>query len=361
MLDRVQETGLTFDDVLLVPAYSEVIPADVDVASRLTRNITLNVPILSSPMDTVTESDMAIGMAQEGGIGIIHKNMPIERQAMEVDHVKRSENGIIFDPVTMSPDATVADLVQMMDQRNIGGVPITKNGKLVGIITRRDLRFLDSGSTRVEDVMTKENLVTAPETTNLKDAERILRENKVEKLLLVDDEFRLKGLITIKDIDKNLRFPKACKDHRGRLRVGAAVGVNDLQRVARLIEAGADVLVVDSAHGHSRNVIDSVKAIKRDWSIDVIAGNIATTEGAKALLDAGADAVKAPRGSSPEWGCRSSRRLRTPRKRSRGRTCRSLRTAASATAETLRRRSQPGPTPSCSAGFWRGWMKVPAR
>jgi IMP dehydrogenase len=292
MLDRVQETGLTFDDVLLVPAYSEVIPADVDVASKLTRNIALNVPIISSPMDTVTESDMAIGMAQEGGIGIIHKNMSAERQAMEVDHVKRSENGIIFDPVTMSPDATVADLVQMMDQRNIGGVPITKNGKLVGIMTRRDLRFLDSGSTRIEDVMTKENLVTAKESTNLKEAERILRENKVEKLLLVDDEFQLRGLITIKDIDKNARFPKACKDHRGRLRVGAAVGVKDDERVARLIEAGADVLVVDSAHGHSRNVIESVKAIKKEWSIDVIAGNVATTEGAKALLDAGADAVK---------------------------------------------------------------------
>lgn len=292
MLDRVQETGLTFDDVLLVPAYSEVIPADVDVATKLTRNIAINVPIVSSPMDTVTESDMAIGMAQEGGIGIIHKNMPAERQAMEVDHVKRSENGIIFDPVTMPPEATVSQLVQVMDQRNIGGVPITKNGKLVGIITRRDLRFLDSGSTRVEDVMTKENLVTAKESTNLKDAERILRENKVEKLLLVDDEFQLRGLITIKDIDKNARFPKACKDHRGRLRVGAAVGVRDDERVARLIEAGADVLVVDSAHGHSRNVIESVRAIKKEWSIDVIAGNVATTEGTKALLDAGADAVK---------------------------------------------------------------------
>ncbi len=292
MLDRVQETGLTFDDVLLVPAYSEVVPADVDVATKLTRNISINVPILSSPMDTVTESDMAIGMAQEGGIGIIHKNMPAERQAMEVDHVKRSENGVIVDPVTMPPEATVAELVQMMDQRNIGGVPITKNGKLVGIMTRRDLRFLDSGTTRVEDVMTKENLVTAKESTNLKDAERILRENKVEKLLLVDDEFQLRGLITIKDIDKNARFPKACKDHRGRLRVGAAVGVKDDERVARLIEAGADVLVFDSAHGHSRNVIESVRAIKKEWSIDVIAGNVATTEGAKALLDAGVDAVK---------------------------------------------------------------------
>jgi IMP dehydrogenase len=292
MLDRVQDTGLTFDDVLLVPAYSEIIPADVDVSSRLTRNITLNVPIVSSPMDTVTESDMAIGMAQEGGIGIIHKNLPVERQALEVDRVKRSEHGVIVDPVTLPPDASVSQAVQLMDQRNIGGVPITKNGKLVGIITRRDLRFLDSGATRVEDVMTKEDLVTASENTGLKDAERILRENKVEKLLLVDDQFQLRGLITIKDIDKNLRFPRASKDARGRLRVGAAVGVRDEERVARLIEAGVDVLVVDSAHGHSKNVIDSVRAIKKQYGIDVIAGNIATTEGAKALLDAGADAVK---------------------------------------------------------------------
>lgn len=292
MLDRVQDTGLTFDDVLLIPAYSEVVPAEVDVSSRLTRNITLNIPILSSPMDTVTESDMAIGMAQEGGIGIIHKNLSIDQQALEVERVKRSEHGVIVDPVTLPPDADVSAAIQLMDQRNIGGVPITKNGRLVGIITRRDLRFLDSGATRVEEVMTKENLVTASENTGLKDAERILRENKVEKLLLVDDQFQLRGLITIKDIDKNLQFPRACKDERGRLRVGAAVGVRDDERVAQLIEAGVDVLVVDSAHGHSKNVIDSVRAIKKKYEIDVIAGNIATTEGAKALLDAGVDAVK---------------------------------------------------------------------
>ncbi|MBX3444228.1 MAG: IMP dehydrogenase [Planctomyces sp.] len=292
MLDRVQETGLTFDDVLLVPAFSDVIPAEVDVSSPLTRNITLNVPILSSPMDTVTESDMAIGMAQEGGIGIIHKNMAIERQALEVLRVKRSEHGVIVDPVTLPPEADVTDAVRLMDQRNIGGVPITKNGKLVGIITRRDLRFLDSGATRVEKVMTRENLVTASENTGLKEAERILRENKVEKLLLVDDQFQLRGLITIKDIDKNLRFPRASKDQRGRLRVGAAVGVHDEERAAKLIEAGADVLVVDSAHGHSKNVIDTVRAIKQKWTIEVIAGNVATTAGARALVDAGADAVK---------------------------------------------------------------------
>lgn len=230
MKDRILDTGLTFDDVLLVPGYSEIVPADVDVTTRLTRNVSLNVPIISSPMDTVTESEMAIGMAQEGGIGIIHKNLTIEQQALEVDRVKRSEHGVIVDPVTLPPEALVSEAIQIMDERNIGGVPITRNGRLMGILTRRDLRFLESGETRVADVMTRENLVTAGEQTSLKEAERILRENKVEKLLLVDDEYQLKGLITIKDIDKNLRFPVANKDNRGRLRVGAAVGVHDFER-----------------------------------------------------------------------------------------------------------------------------------
>ncbi len=292
MQDRILDTGLTFDDVLLVPAYSEVLPAETDVGTMLTRNIPLNMPIISSPMDTVTESDMAVGMAQEGGIGIIHKNMSIEQQALEVDRVKRSENGVIVDPVTLPPTASVTEAIDLMDERNIGGVPITSNGKLLGIITRRDLRFLESGSMRVEQVMTKENLVTANEQTNLKDAERILRENKVEKLLLVDDQFQLKGLITIKDIDKNQRFPRANKDARGRLRVGAAVGVHDDERVAKLIECGVDVLVVDSAHGHSRNVIEAVKRTKSKWNIDVVAGNVATKEGATDLLRAGVDGIK---------------------------------------------------------------------
>ncbi len=292
MKDRIIDSGLTFDDLLLVPAYSEVMPADVDVSSRLTRNIRLHVPIVSSPMDTVTEADMAIGMAQEGGIGIVHKNMSIENQGMQVDRVKRAEHGVIVDPVTLPPEASVRDAIRIMDERNIGGVPITKNGKLKGIITRRDLRFLDSKDIPVAQVMTKDNLVTAHEHTGLKDAERMLRENKVEKLLLVDDEYQLKGLITIKDIDKNLRFPRASKDSRGRLRVGAAVGVFDFERAERLIETGVDVLVVDSAHGHSKNVIETVRQIKRQWSIDVIAGNVATTEGAGDLLDAGADAIK---------------------------------------------------------------------
>lgn len=292
MYDRILDTGLTFDDVLLMPAYSDVMPAEVDVSSRLTRNIRLNVPIVSSPMDTVTEAEMAIGMAQEGGVGIIHKNMSIDSQAIQVDRVKRAAHGVIVDPVTLPPEATVREAIRIMDERNIGGVPITKNGKLKGIITRRDLRFLDSTDILVEQVMTKDKLITAHEHTGLKDAERILRENKVEKLLLVDDQYQLKGLITIKDIDKNLRFPRASKDSRGRLRVGAAVGVYDLERAGRLIETGVDVLVVDSAHGHSKNVIETVRQIKRQWSIDVIAGNVATTEGARDLLDAGADAIK---------------------------------------------------------------------
>jgi IMP dehydrogenase len=293
MEDRIVYRGMTFDDVLLEPAYSEVMPSSVDVATRLTRNIGLNVPIMSSPMDTVTESEMAIALAQEGGIGIIHKNMRAEQQALEVDRVKRSEHGVIVDPVTLPPDASVGAACEIMDSRNIGGVPITENGRLRGILTRRDLRFLESRETRISAVMTKDKLVTAPENTSLQEAQRILRENKVEKLLLVDEDYQLKGLITIKDIDKNLRFPHACKDSRGRLRVGAAVGVQDYSRIEQLIDKGLDVVVVDSAHGHNRNVIETVKEIKRRWpAIDVIAGNVATTEGAEALLRAGADAIK---------------------------------------------------------------------
>ena len=293
MEDRIVYRGLTFDDVLLEPGYSEVVPREVDVQSKLTRNIRLNLPIVSSPMDTVTESEMAIALAQEGGIGIIHKNMPIERQGLEVDRVKRSENGVIVDPLTLPPTATVGEAIQIMDSRNIGGVPITEHGILKGILTRRDMRFLESKETRIVDVMTKDKLVTAPENTSLTEAARILRENKVEKLLLVDEKYQLKGLITIKDIDKNLRFPFASKDSRGRLRVGAAVGVGDFERVQCLLEKGVDVLVVDSAHGHSKNVVDTVKEIKRRWpEIDVIAGNVATEDGALALMRAGADAIK---------------------------------------------------------------------
>ncbi len=292
MEERIAYRGITFDDVLLEPGYSEVLPSAVDVSSRLTRHIPLHVPILSSPMDTVTESEMAIALAQEGGIGIIHKNMSISQQALEVDRVKRSEHGVIVDPVTLPPDATVGQACVIMDTRNIGGVPITEHGILKGILTRRDLRFLESKQTRIAEVMTRDKLVTAPENTSLEEAQRILRENKVEKLLLVDEKYQLKGLITIKDIDKNLRFPLASKDSRGRLRVGAAVGVGDYERVQSLLDKGVDVIVVDSAHGHSKNVVDTVKEIKKRWSIDVIAGNVATTEGAAALLRAGADAIK---------------------------------------------------------------------
>src|SRR5580693_3812317 len=292
MDERIAYRGLTFDDVLLEPAYSEVLPSEVDVSSPLTQHIRLNVPIISSPMDTVTESEMAIAMAQEGGLGVIHKNMTIERQGLEVDRVKRSEHGVIVDPVTLPPEATVGEAARIMDERNIGGVPITQNGLLKGILTRRDLRFLESKETRISEVMTRDKLVTAPENTSLVEAQRILRENKVEKLLLVDEKYQLKGLITIKDIDKNLRFPLASKDSRGRLRAGAAVGVRDFERVERLLDKGVDVIVVDSAHGHSTNVLETVKEIKRRWPIDVIAGNVATEEGARALMRAGADAIK---------------------------------------------------------------------
>src|SRR5438067_6936281 len=292
MLDRIAYQGITFDDVLLEPGFSEVLPREVEVKTLATRNIRLNMPILSSPMDTVTESELAIALAQEGGMGIIHKNMSIERQTREVDKVKRSENGIITDPITLPPDETVGTARRIMEQQNIGGVPITVNGQLKGILTRRDLRFLTNNEQQLSEVMTRENLVTAPENTTLEAAERILTENKVEKLLLVDENYRLRGLITIKDIDKLTSFPHACKDGRGRLRVGAAIGVGDYERADSLIRAGVDVLVVDSAHGHSRNVIETVTELKRTFDIEVIAGNVATAEGARALVDAGADAVK---------------------------------------------------------------------
>jgi len=293
MQDRIAYQGITFDDVLLEPGYSELLPKQVEVKTRLTANITLDIPILSSPMDTVTEAELAIALAQEGGLGVIHKNMSIEEQTLEVDKVKRSENGIIVDPITLPPTATVAEAREIMEGHNISGVPIVVEGnRLKGILTRRDLRFLESNDLQIDEVMTKDKLITAAATTSLEEADRILTKNKVEKLLLVDDEFRLKGLITIKDIDKLHRYPIACKDDRGRLRVGAAVGVHDYERVVSLLEAGVDILVVDSAHGHSKNVIETVKRIKNDYSIDVIVGNVATAAGTRDLVAAGADAVK---------------------------------------------------------------------
>jgi IMP dehydrogenase len=293
MKNKLTSLGITFDDVLLEPRFSEVVPSEVDVSTRLTRRIGLNIPLLSSPMDTVTEHDMAIALAQEGGLGVIHKNMSIDRQTEEVDKVKRSANGIITDPVSLPPDASVSRAREVMDQHNVSGVPITvSGGRLVGIITRRDLRFLEDTQLKIAQVMTRENLVTATGTVTLEEAEKILMAKKVEKLLLVDENYTLTGLITIKDIDMMKRFPNACKDGKGRLRVGAAIGVYDYERAASLLAKDVDVLVVDSAHGHSANVIETVKELKKRWDIDVVAGNIATAEGCRDLIAAGADAVK---------------------------------------------------------------------
>jgi IMP dehydrogenase len=293
MRNKIETLGITFDDVLLQPGFSSVVPAEVDVSTRLTKRIALNIPLLSSPMDTVTESEMAIALAQEGGLGVIHKNMSIERQTEEVDKVKRSANGIITDPVTLPPDATVGRAREVMDQHNISGVPITSPGRhLAGILTRRDLRFLEDTQLRIAEVMTRENLVTATGTVTLEEAEKILMAKKVEKLLLVDEKYTLTGLITIKDIDMMKRFPNACKDAQGRLRAGAAIGVHDYERAESLLAKEVDVLVVDSAHGHSANVLDTVKSLKQRWDIDVVAGNVATSEGCRDLIAAGADAVK---------------------------------------------------------------------
>jgi IMP dehydrogenase len=293
MKELIAAQGITFDDVLLVPRYSEVVPSEVDVSTRLTHEVTLNIPILSSPMDTVTAANMAIALAQEGGLGFIHKNFSIEAQTDEVEKVKRSANGIIFDPITLPPAATVRQARGTMDLHNVSGVPIVHpDGKLAGILTRRDLKFLEDETLTVSEVMTKEKLVTAKGTPTLEQAERILTANKVEKLLLVDDQYRLTGLITIKDIDKMRSYPLACKDRQGRLRVGAAVGVHDYERVDSLIRRGVDVLVVDSAHGHSKNVRETVQRIKAKHNISVVAGNVATKEGCLELIRAGADAVK---------------------------------------------------------------------
>ncbi len=293
MKDKIRHTAITFDDVLLEPAYSEVIPSEVDVSTRLTKKIRLNTPLLSSPMDTVTESELAIALAKVGGLGVIHKNMSISEQTEQVYKVKRSANGIISDPITLPPDLTVGHAKDLMIQRNVSGLPIVhSDGTLAGILTRRDMRFLESVETSISDVMTKDSLVTATGTVTLEEAEKILTAKKVEKLLLVDENNKLTGLITIKDIDMMKRFPNACKDEQGRLRVGAAVGVHDLERADSLISEDVDVLIVDSAHGHSKNVVETIRETKKRWDIDVIAGNIATAEGCEALIRAGADAIK---------------------------------------------------------------------
>ena len=292
---KIIEDGFTFDDVLLVPRRSSVIPAQTDTSTRLTRHIRLNVPLLSAPMDTVTEAALAIALAQAGGLGVIHKNLSIDEQVREVTKVKRSANGVIADPVTLSPDVPAATARRLMAEQNISGVPITIDRKVVGILTRRDMMFLDNDTKPIHEVMTATNLVTAPPDTTLEQAEAILNRNKIEKLLLVDVNMHLFGLITMRDIVKMTQFPSACRDERGRLRVGAAVGVaagDGLERAGALIDAEVDVLIVDSAHGHSDNVIQTVRAIKGRWMIDIIAGNVATEQGAIDLIEAGADAVK---------------------------------------------------------------------
>jgi len=295
MIDGPLTEALTFDDVLIVPQKSSVLPGDVDVSSRLTRNISLNVPIVSAAMDTVTDASLAIAIAQEGGLGFIHKNMSIESHAAEVDKVKRSESGMIVDPVTVAPDAPVAQALELMSRFRISGVPVTSGERLVGILTNRDLRFETRTELRVSELMTKDNLITVPVGTTLEQAKEILHRHKVEKLLVVDDDYRLKGLITVKDIQKQIRYPNACKDALGRLRVGAALGVSadTLERAAALVEAQVDVLAIDTAHGHTSAVLETVAAVRKRFpGIDVIAGNVATYDGTAALIDAGADAVK---------------------------------------------------------------------
>lgn len=293
--DKFAWEGLTFDDVLLVPARSQVLPRDVEIATRLSRNIKLNLPLLSAGMDTVTEARMAIAVAREGGIGVVHRNMKIEKQAEEVDKVKRSEHGVITNPFRLTPEHTLNDAAALMERYRISGVPVTVGEKLVGIITNRDLRFEEDYSRPIGEAMTHEQLVTAPEGTTLKEAQEILRQHKIEKLPIVDDQFNLKGLITIKDIEKTIQFPKASKDVNGRLLAAAAVGVgrDAVSRAEALVEAGVDLIVIDSAHGHSQPVLDTVKEIKRLYpDVEVMGGNVATAEGARDLIKAGADSVK---------------------------------------------------------------------
>lgn len=293
--DKFGMRGLTFDDVLLVPAASDVLPHQVELKTQLTRDITLNIPMISSGMDTVTESRMAIAMAREGGLGVIHKNMSIEEQAHEVDKVKRSEHGVIVDPIFLSPQNLLSDAAEIMEKYKISGVPITEHGKLVGIITNRDMRFETDLTRQIGDCMTKDSLVTAPECTSLEEAKAILSEHRIEKLPLVDDDGNLKGLITIKDIEKATKYPNSAKDSSGRLLVGAAVGVSkDLyDRLDALVSAKADVIIVDTAHGHSAGVLRTLKEIKQAYPhIPAIAGNVATAAGTEALIEAGADAVK---------------------------------------------------------------------
>ena len=292
--DNIRE-ALTFDDVLLEPAKSDILPSEVVISTRLTRNIRLNIPLVSAAMDTVTDSRMAIAMAQQGGIGVIHKNMTIPQQAEEIDRVKRSESGMIVNPITMSPDQKIHEAMEVMQHYKISGLPITLNGKLVGILTNRDLRFATRRNIKISELMTKENIITVPIGTTLEEAESILHKHRVEKLPVVDKQHRLKGLITVKDIQKKIAYPNACKDELGRLRVGAGIGATGdfMERATALVKSSVDVLVIDTAHGHSTRVIEAVKQVKQKFpEIDVIAGNIATEDATTALIKAGVDAVK---------------------------------------------------------------------
>ncbi|SMP67150.1 inosine-5'-monophosphate dehydrogenase [Anoxynatronum buryatiense] len=294
-MNKIMKEGLTFDDVLLIPGASEVLPAQVDLHTRLTPSLKLNIPLLSAGMDTVTEGKMAISMAREGGIGIIHKNMTIEEQALEVDKVKRSEHGVIVDPFFLSPDHAVSDALELMERYHISGVPITVKGKLVGIITNRDIRFVRDYDKLIDEVMTKENLVTAKEGVTMDEAKEVLMIHKIEKLPIIDDQGMLKGLITIKDIEKAIKYPNSAKDDKGRLLVGAAVGVTAdmLERVQALVRSKVDVVVVDTAHGHSKGVLEAVASIRKQYpELQIIGGNVATAEGTEALIKAGVNAVK---------------------------------------------------------------------
>jgi len=295
MIPHAIPEGLTFDDVLLVPARSEVLPAETDTRTRLTRQVPLNIPIVSAAMDTVTESHLAIALAQQGGMGFIHRNMSIERQAEEVDRVKRSESGMIVDPITIGPDKKIADALALMERYRISGVPITRDGKLVGILTNRDLRFETRFDLPISDVMTKDNLITVPVGTTLEQAEEILHRHRVEKLLVVDDQYALKGLITVKDIQKKLKYPNSAKDEQGRLRVGAAIGATGdfLERAQELVRRKADVIAIDTAHAHSIRVLEAIKVIKRTIpGVQLIAGNMGTYEAAREIIDLGVDGIK---------------------------------------------------------------------
>jgi len=295
MIEIPLSEALTFDDVLLVPAYSDVVPTQVSTQVRLTKSITLATPLMSAAMDTVTESRLAIAIAQQGGMGVVHRNLTIEQQAGEIDKVKRSESGMIVDPVTIEPERPISDALEVMRRFKISGVPVTKKGKLVGILTNRDLRFVSRTDIPIGDVMTKENLITVPVGTTLEQAEHILHQHRVEKLLVVNDAYELKGLITVKDIQKKLKYPSASKDEQGRLRVAGAIGATGdfLERAAELVKMRVDALAIDSAHGHSERVLEAVAEVKKAFpDVDLLAGNVATYEGTKALIDAGADAVK---------------------------------------------------------------------